>query len=265
MTDATSYAIVIPARYGSSRFPGKMLAPLVDGTPMVLHTWQRACESRASEVVIATDDDRIADTCRSAGALVEMTDESHPSGTDRIAEVASHRGWPAEQIIVGLQGDEPATPPEWLDLLAHNLSQHAEADMATLAVPIESRADYLDPNRVKLVTDTHGMALYFSRAPIPWRRDNQDEHSFPEALLHLGLYAYRRSFLAGYSSMPPARIEEEEKLEQLRVLYAGGRIHVGSVAGHAQGVDHPDDVAGAERALIKLTHKRTQQRMSGKS
>jgi len=114
--------------------------------------------------------------------------------------------------------------------------------MATLAVPIESRADYLDPNRVKLVTDTHGMALYFSRAPIPWRRDNQDEHSFPEALLHLGLYAYRRSFLAGYSSMPPAR-----------------------VAGHAQGVDHPDDVAGAERALIKLTHKRTQQRMSGKS
>ncbi len=252
MTDVSPYAIVIPARFGSSRFPGKMLSPLLDGTPMILHTWQRACESGATEVVIATDDERIAKVCVDVGALVEMTDESHPSGTDRIAQVASQRAWPDHQIIVGLQGDEPATPPDWLDLLANNLAHHAQADMATLAVSIESRTDYLDANRVKVVTDTHGMAMYFSRAPIPWRRDNQDPSGFPDALLHVGLYAYRRSFLTEYTSLPPATIEEEEKLEQLRVLYAGGRIHVGRVAGHTQGVDHPDDIAAAERALIEL-------------
>lgn len=252
LVDPPQYAVVVPARFGSSRFPGKMLTPLLDGTAMVLHTWKRAVESRATEVVIATDDQRIADVCLAAGAEVEMTDARHPSGTDRIAEVATRRAWAEEKIIVGLQGDEPATPPAWLDLLANNLTRHAQADMATLAVPIDTSADYADPNRVKIVTDKHGMALYFSRAPIPWRRDKAQSDDFPPALLHLGLYAYRRGFLADYGAMPPAPIEEEEKLEQLRVLYEGGRIHVGTVKGRTQGVDHPDDVAAAEQALTDL-------------
>lgn len=250
--DAEPYAIVIPARHASSRFPGKMLVPLLDGRPMILHAWQRATESAASEVVIATDHDGIADVCRAAGADVEMTDSAHSTGTDRIAEVAEHRGWPASRVIVGLQGDEPATPPAWLDLLASNLTANTEANMATLAVPIESRADYLDPNRVKLVTDKQGMALYFSRAPIPWRRDEVAGSDFPQALLHVGLYAYRRDYLARYGVLATAPLEDEEKLEQLRVLYNGGRIHVGLVQGHSQGVDHPDDVAAAEQALDAL-------------
>ena len=250
-----NYAIVIPARHASSRFPGKMLVPLLDGRPMVLHAWQRATESAAGEVVIATDHEGIAEVCQAAGADVEMTDVAHATGTDRIAEVATRRGWLASRVIVGLQGDEPATPPAWLDLLARNLAANPDAHMATLAVPIESREDYLDPNRVKLVTDRQGMALYFSRAPIPWRRDEVSDSDFPQALLHVGLYAYRRGFLAKYGAMAPAPLEGEEKLEQLRVLYEGGRIHVGLVQGRSHGVDHPDDVVAAERALSALTIK----------
>ncbi len=253
-----SYAIVIPARFGSSRFPGKMLAPVLDGTPLVLHAWQRACESAASQVIIATDDGRIASVCADAGAEVEMTDAAHPSGTDRIAEVATRRAWDTSQVIVGLQGDEPATPPEWLDVLATNLASHPDADMATLAVAIDNSNDYHDPNRVKLVTDRRGMALYFSRAPIPWRRDASDDSDVPEALLHVGLYAYRRSFLSDYESMPSAQLEQEEKLEQLRALYEGRRIHVGMVRGQSQGVDHPDDLADAEQALRALHDRGTQ-------
>jgi len=243
------YTIVIPARYASSRFPGKMLAPLL-GRPMILHTLERAAASSADEVIVATDDDRIADVCRRAGARVEMTRTSHPSGTDRIAEVAGRLGWPADRAIVGLQGDEPATPPERLDALAAQLAGHADADVATLCRAIGDEAEYSSAARVKVVRDARGMALYFSRAPIPWRRDPQAGSAHPESWLHIGLYAYRAGFLPRYTAMSACALEDEEKLEQLRVLYHGGRIHVTSVEGtDGQGVDHPDDVAAVEREL----------------
>ncbi len=246
----TGYTIVVPARHGSSRFPGKPLHPL-GGRPMILHVLDRARESNAERVVVATDDERIASVCRAAGADVAMTSREHPSGTDRIAEVARARAWAPETVIVGLQGDEPATPPERLDALAANLVEHPEADLATFRSPIRRREDWLDPMRVKVVTDAAGMALYFSRAPIPWRRDpTDDEADFPESFVHVGLYAYRCGFLGRYAALEPSTLEAEEQLEQLRVLHHGGRIHVGTVdAGAAHGVDVPGDVPAAELAL----------------
>jgi len=246
------YTIVIPARFASSRFPGKLLHPL-NGQPMILHALARARESAASRVVVATDDERIAAVCRERGADVELTRADHPSGTDRIAEVAARRGWAASTRIVGLQGDEPATPPERLDALAANLARHSEADMATFCTPIEREADWLDPMRVKVVRDAFGMALYFSRAPIPWRRDARADSTFPDALLHIGLYAYRAGYLARYGTLTASAAEREEQLEQLRVLHHGGRIHVGTIeASGSHGVDVPGDVAAAERALAVL-------------
>ena len=251
--DELGYTIVVPARFGSSRFPGKPLH-LLDGRPMILHVLDRARESAAARTVVATDDERIAATCRAVGADVEMTSAEHPSGTDRIAEVAARRGWAPETVIVGLQGDEPATPPERLDALAANLVGHPDADMATLRAPIETRADWLDPMRVKVVTDAAGTALYFSRAPIPWRRDAAGPpgaaDDFPESFVHVGLYAYRCGFLGRYAALEPSPLEREEQLEQLRVLHHGGRIHVGTVAaGASHGVDVPADVPAAELAL----------------
>lgn len=250
--DIPDYTIVVPARYGSSRFPGKPLQPL-NGRPMILHVLDRARESQASTVVVATDDERIAELCRAADADVEMTSAEHETGTDRIAEVTHRRGWSEGTIIVGLQGDEPATPPDRLDALACNLAQRGDADMATLCQRIVREADYLDPMRVKVVRDARGMAMYFSRAPIPWRRDPVAGADIPEAWLHIGLYAYRAGFLTRYVSLGQPTIEREEQLEQLRVLYDGGRIHVGVIDdGVAHGVDRPADVAAAEAALAVL-------------
>ena len=249
MSLAVPYTIVIPARYASSRFPGKMLVPL-RGRPMILHTLARAGASGADEVIVATDDERIAGVCHAAGALVEMTAASHPSGTDRIAEVAERRGWAPERAIVGLQGDEPATPPGRLDALAAQLAEHPDADMATLCRRIDDVADYASTDRVKVVRDARGMALYFSRAPIPWRRDACADSTHPEAFLHIGLYAYRAAFLGRYGAMAECTLEVEEKLEQLRVLHHGGRIHVAEASGApGRGVDRPDDVAVVEGEL----------------
>lgn len=244
-----AFSVVIPARFASSRFPGKPLH-LLNGRAMVLHVLDRARESNAREVVVATDDARIADVCREAGADVELTRVDHASGTDRIAEVVRCRRWPDDTVIVGLQGDEPTTPPRHLDRLATNLAARPDADMATFCQRIECESDYRDPMRVKVVRDVNDMALYFSRAPIPWRRDPVDDSSFPEAWLHVGLYAYRAGFLARYTTFAPPLLEREEQLEQLRVLHAGGRIHVACLAGEAtRGVDSPADVAAVEAAL----------------
>lgn len=244
-----TYTIVIPARYASSRFPGKPLHPL-NGKPMILHTVERARESAATAVVVATDDERIRSVCAAADVDVHMTDPTHPSGTDRIAEVARDRRWSADLRIVGLQGDEPATPADHLDLLAANLTANPEADMATLCMPIATRIDYDNTHRVKVVTDHRGMALYFSRASIPARRDGGDNATFPPSMLHIGLYAYRCSYLLSYNDLQSCMLEREEQLEQLRVLYHGGRIHVGEVtATDARGVDHPDDVPVLEAFL----------------
>jgi len=251
----SEYSIVIPARYASTRFPGKPLHP-INGKPMILHTACRALESSASQVVVATDDQRIADVCLQAGLDVQMTDSTHPSGTDRIAEVANVRKWQDDMIIVGLQGDEPATPARHLDDLAYNLQQHTDADMATLCNAMAEPADYLNPNRVKVVRDRHDMALYFSRAPIPASRDclihqqTLTEATMPSAFLHIGLYAYRCHYLRNYHQLPPCEFEKQEELEQLRVLYDGGRIHVGTVQkGPARGVDQLSDVPMLETLL----------------
>lgn len=267
--NSPEFNIVIPVRYASTRFPGKPLH-LLNGRPMILHTADRARESSAASVVIATDDERIRQVCEAENLQVVMTDEAHPSGTDRIAEVAHHLKWSADTLIVGLQGDEPATEAQHLDLLASNLEKNENADMATLCMPIVSREDFANPNRVKVVRDYRNMALYFSRAEIPAQRhslasaatDKDDGtvqpkgqlSSLPEAFLHIGLYAYRCHYLKKYQQLPPCKIEIEEQLEQLRVLYHGGKIHVDAIeTGPARGVDHPDDVPALEDILAART------------
>lgn len=245
---STEFHIVIPSRYGSSRFPAKPLHPL-NGKAMVLHVIDRALESGATSVVVATDDQRIASVCYNADVDVEMTDVAHVSGTDRIAEVAARRDWSDDSIIVGLQGDEPATPPSLLDKLASNLELNEDANMASFCLPVNSLEEYLNPHRVKVVRDHRNMALYFSRASIPARRDATASSDYPNSFVHVGLYAYRCKFLKHFSELPPARIELEEQLEQLRVLYNGGRIHVDEIAEAAAGVDHPEDVAAIESLL----------------
>lgn len=229
---SASFRVVIPARYGSSRLPGK---PLLDiaGKPMVVHVYERARQSRASEVVVATDDARIAEALKPYNARVVMTRADHPSGTDRLQEVAQQCGWAHDDIVVNVQGDEPLIPPAVIDQVAGNLQQHPAASIATLAEPLLNVEQLFNPNIVKLVRNVNGMALYFSRAPMPWARDvfAQDRSALPSAweslyLRHLGIYAYRVSFLHDYVSWPPAALEQVEALEQLRALYHGVGIHV---------------------------------------
>lgn len=244
-----NYHIVIPSRFASSRFPGKPLHPL-NGKPMILHVIDRARESKASAFVVATDDQRIAELCEKHAVQVEMTDPAHASGTDRIAEVATRLGWSDDTIIVGLQGDEPATPAGLLDGLARNLQAHKNADMATYCTAIESLEEYQNPHRVKVVRNCHGMAMYFSRSTIPFRRDTVSASAFPDAFTHIGLYAYRCHYLKTFSQLPMAVVEQEEQLEQLRVLYNGGKIHVDLIDEVAAGVDHLSDVEAIEKILL---------------
>jgi 3-deoxy-manno-octulosonate cytidylyltransferase (CMP-KDO synthetase) len=244
---STSFRVAIPARYASTRFPGKPLTPIA-GRPMLEHVWRRACEAGAEEVVVATDDDRIAAAADGFGATVCMTRSDHASGTDRLAEVAQARGWPDDAIVVNLQGDEPLMPPVVLRQVAEDLAAFPDAALATLSVPIaDADADERDePNVVKVVTDRAGYALYFSRAPIPYPR----MPAAAPAHRHLGIYAYRAGFLRRFSGLEPAPIERAEQLEQLRALWHGHRIHVTEAAAvPAAGVDAPGDVARVEAAL----------------
>lgn len=244
----SGFRVVIPARYGASRLPGKPLIELA-GRPMLQHVWERARESGASEVVIATDDERIAAAAAAFGADVCMTAADHASGTDRIAEVAAQRGWSDDEIVVNLQGDEPLMPPAFVARAAEDLSGWPSASVATLAVPDTDAAIAGNPNVVKVVVDLDGFALYFSRAPIPWNRDGGDTAP-PLYRRHLGLYAYRCSFLHQYGRLDPAPLERAERLEQLRVLAHGYRIHVADVDGlPPAGVDTPEDIARVEAAL----------------
>jgi 3-deoxy-manno-octulosonate cytidylyltransferase (CMP-KDO synthetase) len=219
--------------------PGKPL--LRDtGKYLIQHVYARACQARADAVIVATDDRRILDAVQSFGGRAVMTRSDHPSGTDRVAEVA--RGLDAD-VIVNLQGDEPQIEPETLDLLPQLLAQDPKADMATLAAPIRSLEQWHDPACVKVVRDQAGRALYFSRSPIPFVRDGEPDFGAEPArfLQHLGLYAYRRKLLLELAALPPAPLEIMEKLEQLRVLAAGRRIQVGIVQHAAKGVDTPAD------------------------
>jgi 3-deoxy-manno-octulosonate cytidylyltransferase (CMP-KDO synthetase) len=242
------FKVVIPARYASARLPGKALLPLA-GKPMVQWVYERACAAQAEEVVIATDDERIAAVARVFARKVIMTESGHVSGTDRVAEVAGRLGWGDREIVVNAQGDEPLLPPQLLQQVAALLTQHAQADIATLATPIDNLADFLDPNVVKLVTDGEQRALYFSRAPIPWTRDGAPEglssqSQWQGARRHRGLYAYRVAALRRMASLPPSALESCEKLEQLRALEAGFDIRVADcVVQPGPDVNTPEDYA----------------------
>ena len=244
-----AFKVVIPARYASQRLPGKPLLQIA-AKPMIQHVYERACESGADQVVVATDDERIRDAARAFGAQVSMTSPSHASGTDRIAEVARQLAWSDDTLIVNLQGDEPLMPPSLLEKVAATLDHHADAVMATLAVPLDEVSQLFDTNCVKVVCDRDGYALYFSRATIPWKRDTFRTNAPVEpgwldgVFRHLGIYAYRAAFLAGYSHLPVSPIERMESLEQLRVLWNGDRIAVDIVSEPPPGgVDTAEDLA----------------------
>lgn len=219
-----NFIVVIPARYQSSRLPGKMLLDIA-GTPMLLRVVERARGSKAAAVYVATDDERIRVACTSAGVDVLMTSPAHTSGTDRIAEVAQQLGLGEDAIIVNVQGDEPLIPPAVIDQVAANLAARPEAGICTLYAPVADEAEFRNPNAVKLVTDAEGRVLYFSRAPIPWPRDGLTASSLALAKRHIGLYAYRVSVLQQFVGWAPAPLEETEKLEQLRAMYHGITIH----------------------------------------
>jgi 3-deoxy-manno-octulosonate cytidylyltransferase (CMP-KDO synthetase) len=255
-----SFRVVIPARYASTRLPGKPLIPLC-GEPMIVHVLRRAREAGASEIVVATDDARIAEVVGHAGARAVMTRADHPSGTDRLAEVAALLGYPDEAIVVNLQGDEPLMDPACIRDVAETLAAAEAADIATLGVRIADPLEITNPNAVKVVVDRRGRALYFSRAPIPWVRSTYRQGVTPHAvptdvpvLRHVGLYAYRARTLARLTGLPPTPLEQAESLEQLRALEHGMviqvRIHEGATP--PPGVDTPEDVPVVERALGAL-------------
>lgn len=224
--------IVIPARYASTRLPGKPLLTIA-GKPMILHVLDRALESGIADVVVATDDQRIADAVTAAGHQVIMTSPNHETGTDRLAEVATKLGWAEEDIVVNLQGDEPLIPPAVIQQLVSLLSEDQAAEMATLMTPIHTIEDLLNPNIVKAVAGEFKQALYFSRAPIPYPRDAfaVDQSVMPEGnyYRHLGMYAYRVKALKTIPTLPPTTLEQLEKLEQLRPLANGMHILLGIV------------------------------------
>ena len=229
------YKVVIPARYASARLPGKPLL-VIAGKPMLQWVYERARAAQAGEVLIATDDERIAARARTFLAAsdadnVVMTSTTHASGTDRIAEVARLRGWDERQIVVNVQGDEPLLPPPLVRQVSALLERHAHADIATLATPIGSLTEFLDPNVVKVVTDASQRALYFSRAPIPWHRDGAaagpgSQTLWQGARRHVGLYAYRVGALKALAAFAPTPLERAERLEQLRALEHGFDIRV---------------------------------------
>jgi 3-deoxy-manno-octulosonate cytidylyltransferase (CMP-KDO synthetase) len=241
------FSVVIPARYASSRFPGKPLADL-RGKPMVVRVAQRARASGADEVIVATDHAGIAAAVRESGFEAVMTRGNHASGTDRIAEVAAKRRYPGNRIVVNVQGDEPLIQPALIGRVARDLAAHRSAAIATVCQRLASARDLANPNVVKAALDRDGYALYFSRAAIPWARDAwaRGVKRIPAGLpayRHLGLYAYRASFLRAYTRLPPAAIERFEALEQLRALAHGYRIHclITRAAPHP-GVDTPADL-----------------------
>jgi len=252
------YRVAIPARHASTRLPGKPLAPLA-GLPMIEHVYRLATSSGAQEVVVATDDERIRTACVAFGADVEMTSASHPSGTDRIAELARRRGWADEAIVVNVQADEPLLPAALIGQAAAILERDQSADIATLCTPITVLDEYLDPNVVKVVMRPDGRALYFSRAPIPWSREGAptglaSEKEYPASWRHIGIYAYRVGALRRLAASPPSALERLERLEQLRALEMGLAI----VVAQAREVPGPgvDTVADLERVERLMTASR---------
>ncbi|BCG63679.1 MAG: 3-deoxy-manno-octulosonate cytidylyltransferase [Methyloprofundus sp.] len=250
-----AFKVVIPARYASSRLPGK---PLIDiaGKPMVLHVCDRAKEAGAAEIVVATDDTRILDVVKNYGFDAVMTSSAHHSGTERLAEVTELYSWDSDDIIVNLQGDEPLIPPEYIALAASALAQQSVAGIATLAAEITATEEIFNSNAVKVVLDKHSYALYFSRAAIPWDREGFKQAELKQAkesiyLRHIGMYAYRVSFLRRYIQWDTSILEGIEMLEQLRILWEGEKILVAKVAVTPEaGVDTDEDLKRVARKLI---------------
>ena len=242
----TAFKVVIPARYGSSRLPAK---PLLDiaGKPMVAHVYERALLSQAQSVVVATDDERIAEAVRAYGAPVVMTSTEHPSGTDRLQEVAAKMGWSADDIIVNVQGDEPLLPSVLVEQVAELLVNKPNCAMATLCEPISHVDEFTRSSIVKVVTTNQQEALYFSRATVPFDRDGFAQgvgHVPSAAMRHLGLYAYRVALLQDFVTWPMGVLETLESLEQLRVLENGQRIAIApALVSLPPGVDTPEDLA----------------------
>ena len=243
------YHIVIPARYGSTRLPAKALAD-INEKPLVYWVWRQAMQSKAVSVTVATDDVRIQEAMTLHGAEVIMTDPDHPSGTDRLAEVARLKAWDSSAIVVNLQGDEPLMPVANLEQVADLLNGHPEASIATLAEPIDTADAFHDASVVKVVSDASGRAHYFSRSPIPHVRGADETFVPPEARRHVGLYAYRVSFLADFASQPVAPLEQLESLEQLRALHCGHEIRIAdAIEPVPAGVDTPKDLDAVRRLM----------------
>ena len=249
------FIVAIPARFGASRLPGKPLR-LLGGEPLVLHVARRALAAGAREVWVAADDARIANALQGSGVRIAMTSPAHASGSDRLAECADIAGWADDAIVVNLQGDEPFAPASGIRRVAE-LVAASDAPMATLATAVDDADTMFDPNAVKLVRNTAGDALYFSRAPIPWARDafvaNRDALPAGDAWLrHIGIYAYRVEFLRAFAALPPSTLERIESLEQLRALENGHRIAV-ALAPEAfpPGIDTPEDLVRAEARFAK--------------
>ncbi len=248
------FRVVIPARFSSTRLPGKPLAEIA-GAPMIRHVWERASASGASEVIVATDDERILEACEGFGASAMMTSTSHASGTDRIAEVALSAGWRDEDLVVNVQGDEPLIPPANIAQVAALLHSRPAAEMATLCTGINSLEEYLDTNTVKVVRAQDGRALYFSRAPVPWHRESAptglaSQTRYRDSLRHIGIYGYRVGALHRLAATPPSPLETAESLEQLRALWIGYTILTDIAAEiPGPGVDTPDGLESVRRLM----------------
>ncbi|WP_341662959.1 3-deoxy-manno-octulosonate cytidylyltransferase [Vibrio sp.] len=246
-----AFTVIIPARYDSSRLPGKPLADIA-GKPMIQWVYEQAIQSGAETVIVATDDKRVETAVKAFGGLVCMTSSDHQSGTERLAEVIQTMGIDDNQVIVNVQGDEPLIPPVTIAQVANNLA-NSQAPMATLAVEISHQDEIFNPNSVKVVTDSEGYALYFSRATIPWDRDNfanADKAIVQPLMRHIGIYAYRAGFINTYINWQPTALEKIESLEQLRVLWYGEKIHV-EIAKQVPpaGVDTPEDLEVVRRIV----------------
>lgn len=252
-----SFKVVIPARYASSRLPGKPLADIA-GKPMVVRVAERAKQSGATEVLVATDHEDVSAAVERHGFAAVMTRVDHASGTDRIAEVAAQRGWDDNVLVVNVQGDEPFIDPRLINQVAGELAADAAAAVATACHPVGSAEEFFNPNVVKVVCDVRGHALYFSRAPIPWSRDAfaADRTQLPKDLpakRHIGIYAYRCGFLRQFGALSPSPLEGFEALEQLRVLWHGLQIRVAETM-HAPeaGVDTPEDLQRARQRFTEV-------------
>lgn len=246
-----SFVVIIPARYASTRLPGKPLLD-INGKPMVVHVLERAAESGAERVIVATDHQEVARVVQAAGAEVCMTRADHQSGTERLAEAVEKCGFSDETLIVNVQGDEPMIPAAMIRQLADNLAR-CGSNVATLAAPVRTAQEAFNPNMVKVVRDSEGYALYFSRATIPWDRDRfaSGQDTIGDTLLrHIGIYGYRAGFIRRYVNWRPSPLERIEMLEQLRVLWYGEKIHVAvAPEAPATGVDTPEDLQCVRAAM----------------